>query len=90
MQTWELLAHGVVQGVGFRWGVKMLAQKMKLPGSVRNNHDGTVTIVIQGTPTDLVKFKAELPNAVPYAQISRLDTKVLPKIEQMHSFHVLY
>ena len=57
------------------WGVQMLAQKMKLPGSVRNNPDGTVTIVIQGTPTDLVKFKAELPNAVPYAQISRLTQK---------------
>lgn len=90
MQTWELLAHGVVQGVGFRWCVQMLAQKMGLAGTAKNNPDGTVTIVIQGTPTDLVKFKAALPEAAPYAKIYRLDTKVLPEMEQMHSFHVLY
>lgn len=90
METWQFLAHGIVQGVGFRWSVQLLAQKLGLPGTVRNNPDGTVTIVLQGEPEILRKFKEELPSASQFAKISRLDVKVLPKMEKMHSFHVLY
>lgn len=90
METWQFLAHGIVQGVGFRWSVQLLAQKLGLPGTVKNNPDGTVTIVLQGEPETLRKFKEELPSASQFAKISRLDVKVLPKIEKMHSFHVLY
>lgn len=90
METWQFLAHGIVQGVGFRWSVQLLAQKLGLPGTVRNNPDGTVTIVLQGEPETLRKFKEELSSASQFAKISRLDVKVLPKMEKMHSFHVLY
>ncbi len=79
METWQFLAHGIVQGVGFRWSVQLLAQKLGLPGTVRNNPDGTVTIVLQGEPETLRKFKEELPSASQFAKISRLDVKVLPK-----------
>ena len=54
METRKLTVSGLVQGVGFRWSTMALANKMNIPGTVKNNSDGTVTIYLQSTP-DLLK-----------------------------------
>ena len=63
METRKLVVSGLVQGVGFRWSTQMLANKMGIPGTVRNNSDGTVTIYIQGEPSELDHFIEKLPSA---------------------------
>lgn len=40
--------YGRVQGVGFRYTAKYLAQSMDLTGWVENEWDGTVTMEVQG------------------------------------------
>ena len=44
----RIVFHGRVQGVGFRYTAKYLAQSLGLTGWVRNEWDGTVTLEIQG------------------------------------------
>ncbi len=51
---------GQVQGVGFRWNSKKIADGMGLTGWVRNEDDGSVTCVLQGTQTQLATFATAL------------------------------
>ena len=44
----RIVFHGRVQGVGFRYTAKYLAQSLELTGWVRNDWDQTVTMEVQG------------------------------------------
>jgi len=43
-------AHGLVQGVGFRYACVRQARTLGLAGWVRNRRDGTVEALLQGMP----------------------------------------
>ena len=45
--------HGVVQGVGFRYHTRQIAQQLGVKGFVRNQPNGTVEIVAVGTRDQL-------------------------------------
>ncbi len=91
METWKLTVHGLVQGVGFRWSVQTFAQSLNINGTVKNNPDSTVTIMLQAPKAQVDSFIKQLPqNVSPWAKISKIDTKQLPGVEKMHDFHVLY
>ena len=52
--TWDIRRlhvrfTGQVQGVGFRWTARKVAQGLGLTGWVRNEPDGSVTMELQGT-----------------------------------------
>jgi acylphosphatase len=49
----KIIFFGRVQGVGFRYAVKMLAEKHNLVGWVENNDDGSVTLVLGGLKKDI-------------------------------------
>lgn len=40
--------HGMVQGVGFRWGTRSRALELGLVGFARNLYDGRVEVVAEG------------------------------------------
>jgi len=56
MKRKRFLLSGEVQGVGFRWYVRAIARERHLPGWVRNNPDGTVEIVVEGSPEEITGF----------------------------------
>ena len=49
-----VLVSGHVQGVGYRWFVRGLAEAHGLSGSARNLADGRVEVVLEG-PSDAVR-----------------------------------
>ena len=51
-KRYKIRAYGRVQGVGFRWFVKRLAEANRLTGFARNEWDGSVTVELQGTVRD--------------------------------------
>lgn len=59
----ELHFTGSVQGVGFRWTAKRLADRIGLSGWVRNNPDGSVTLVARGGEADMDELVAGLDSA---------------------------
>lgn len=49
----HLIFHGRVQGVGFRYTTRRIAERYNLSGWVRNLPDGTVEAVFQGLPGEI-------------------------------------
>ena len=47
------IVKGKVQGVGYRYSIEQHATTRGLSGWVRNRNDGSVEVLIQGTPDDL-------------------------------------
>jgi acylphosphatase len=49
----HIVAHGLVQGVGFRYAVERAARTRQVAGWVRNRPDGSVEAVFEGEREDV-------------------------------------
>lgn len=56
MERLTLTIAGQVQGVGLRYAVCARARELGISGWVRNNADGSVGVVAEGTPESLRAF----------------------------------
>lgn len=70
----RIVFHGRVQGVGFRYTAKYLAQSLGLTGWARNERDGTVTMEIQGAEALINKLLVNL-NHGHFISIEWMDTE---------------
>ena len=68
----HIIVRGVVQGVGYRWFVKELAESMSLAGWVLNREDGSVELEAEGTKGSLDEFESRLRTGNPSARVSEL------------------
>ena len=59
----SVLYSGRVQGVGFRFTVKMTATGFEVTGTVRNLPDGRVELVAQGAPEELDAFRRAIQDS---------------------------
>lgn len=67
----RIIALGRVQGVGFRWFVRDVADALGLEGWVRNLPDGrTVETVAQGPPERLDELVAAIRRGPPGSHVS--------------------
>ena len=78
---------GRVQGVGFRYKAKYLAQSLGLTGWVKNEWDGSVTMEIQGRSMMIEKMLENL-NRDRYIVIDWIDGREIP-LEEERGFHVV-
>ena len=76
-----------LQGVGFRYTAKYLAQSLGLTGWVRNEYDGTVLLEIQGSEYMINKLLMGL-NHNQFITIEWMDTEELPLDKEEKSFSV--
>lgn len=74
-------AEGQVQGVGFRWWTRSVAQDLGLTGSVRNRRDGSVEIEAFGETDTLDRFAGLLRNGPPGASVRRLTVESLAAMQ---------
>jgi acylphosphatase len=65
--------RGRVQGVGFRWWTRREAERLGVEGSVRNEVDGSVSVVATAAPTVLERFEHALRHGPPLAVVERLE-----------------
>ncbi len=56
----ELIVHGKVQGVGYRFFVSDIAEELGITGQIKNNPDGTVTIIAEGDKKSLDDFQKKI------------------------------
>ncbi len=75
--------HGRVQGVGFRYTAKYLADSLGLTGWVRNEYDGTVQMEVQGRETMIYKLMEGL-NRGRYISIDWIDDEEIPTLDESH------
>jgi acylphosphatase len=67
------VVRGDVQGVGFRYFVQRRAHQFGLSGWVRNNDDGTVELVAEGSRDALEKLKQAVEDGPRAARVDRVD-----------------
>jgi acylphosphatase len=60
MAAKRAIYRGRVQGVGFRFTAQRLAQGRPISGTVRNCHDGSVELFVQGEANEVDSFLKEL------------------------------
>ncbi len=82
----RIVFHGRVQGVGFRYTAKYLAQSMGLTGWVKNEYDGTVLMEVQGRESLIFKLMEGLNNRM-YIQIDWIDSKDI-SVKEERGFRV--
>jgi acylphosphatase len=68
------LVSGAVQGVGYRWFVRGLADDARLAGSATNLPDGRVEVVLEGPEDDVDAVLAALDGPRAPGAVSAVDT----------------
>jgi len=87
-QARRFLVHGRVQGVGFRWFVEREAAILQIAGWVRNNHDGTVEVLAQGTRDQLAGLHARLREGPRAARIDEVEVSEAQPVAGLTSFRI--
>ena len=84
----SLLITGKVQGVGYRYSVKLKAESMAIRGYVRNQLDGSVFVTVQGENTAVENFVKWCYKG-PSAALVRGVEKMPGSIEDFNEFKIL-
>lgn len=66
-----MIVDGDVQGVGYRYTLRMVARDAGVTGWVRNRHDGTVEAEVEGTDEQVDEVLTWMAHGPPG---SRVDT----------------
>jgi acylphosphatase len=77
----HLRVRGRVQGIGFRWFVRVHARRLGLAGWVANDPDGSVEIAALGDQAKLDDLKRAVERGPDGALVEALDE--LPPVENL-------
>ena len=80
---------GRVQGVGFRYRTKILAEKLGLKGTVCNLDDGRVEIYAQGTEERLEQFLVALERTFELHRESSFSLEFSPPKQHFDVFLIV-
>ncbi len=83
----RLLYSGSVQGVGFRYTTRRIAQRHDVTGFVRNLADGRVELVAEGAPAVLDRFLGDVEQALG-RHIRHAETARLPASGEWQAFEI--
>ncbi len=72
-QARRFVVRGRVQGVGFRWFVEREAQILGVAGWVRNNADGSVEVLAQGSHEQLLGLRSRLREGPRAARVDDVE-----------------
>lgn len=89
MRKVRMNVQGRVQGVGFRYMTKMVADELGIAGTVRNEEDGSVSIEALGED-DLINtfIKKVKDSPSPAGRVTYVDLQEDPMIEEYTQFKV--
>ena len=88
-QRFDLVISGKVQGVGYRYSVKLKAESLGISGFVRNQHDGSVFVVAQGEKTAMEHFVRWCYQGPPAALVRTIE-KIPGTVDDFRNFSILY
>ena len=89
MHRIDVIVTGQVQGVWFRRNTQEKARELGITGWVRNESDGTVTVVAEGNDKLLIKLAKWLEIGSPDANVDTLKVNWGDGKEKLNSFEVI-
>jgi acylphosphatase len=84
----RFIVRGRVQGVGFRWFVEREAHMLGIAGWVRNNHDGSVEVLAQGTRDQLSGLHGRLREGPRAARVDAVEVSDATPKQGVNSFRI--
>jgi acylphosphatase len=84
----RFIVRGRVQGVGFRWFVEREAHILGIAGWVRNNHDGSVEVLAQGTRDQLSGLHFRLREGPRAARVDAVEVSDATPGAGLNSFRI--
>ena len=87
-QARRFVVRGRVQGVGFRWFVEREAHLLALAGWVRNNADGSVEVLAQGTRDQLLGLRSRLRQGPRAARVDDVEESEVGPVAGLSSFRI--
>lgn len=88
MKRYKLLFKGRVQGVGFRFTAKMIADRLNLTGNIKNLYSYDVESYVQGEEENIDRFIYELQNQR-FIRIESIDKTEVDLIDDENSFDII-
>jgi acylphosphatase len=88
IQAKRFVVRGRVQGVGFRWFVEREAHMLGIAGWVRNNHDGSVEVLAQGTRDQLAGLHSRLREGPRAARVDAVEVSEAAPANGLNSFRI--
>ncbi|KAF1304881.1 MULTISPECIES: acylphosphatase [Enterococcus] len=91
MRKLRMNVQGTVQGVGFRYTTKILADRLGITGAVWNEADGSVGIEAVGEEETMEEFIREIKDSPsPVGRVTYVDITEDPLIKERNKFAVKY
>jgi acylphosphatase len=88
LEARRFVVRGRVQGVGFRWFVEREAHILGIAGWVRNNHDGSVEVLAQGTRDQLSGLHSRLREGPRASRVDAVDVSDATPAAGLGSFRI--
>ena len=88
VQARRFLVRGRVQGVGFRWFVEREARLLGVAGWVRNNADGAVEVLAQGSREQLSNLRVRLLQGPRAARVDDVDESEAHLTQGLTTFRI--
>ena len=85
----EVIYQGTVQGVGFRYTARRLAQNRALDGYVKNLPDGTVLLVAEGARSEILAFLDDVADTM-RGYIREADVRWSPPVGEPAGFQIRF
>jgi len=89
-KTVRAIIEGRVRGVGFRYATHEKAAALRLTGWVKNESNGTVSALLQGTDSTLSDMIEWLHVGPPFSEVTRVDIQVEKAHPIVEDFSIRY
>ncbi len=86
----QIFIQGRVQGVGFRYSARRMAESLGVCGWVKNEYNGTVTALCEGNSPAVDAFVRWCRKGPPSAHVTGVDIKNIPFQGMYRSFSITY
>jgi acylphosphatase len=88
--SFRALVSGRVQGIGYRYFTKKMADRSgDISGSVRNLDDGRVEVIAEGPGDSLRRFIEMLGKGPPFSRVTDLEVTWNPNTQSTVGFTIL-
>ena len=90
IESWQVRVRGRVQGIGYREACVRRARTQGITGWVRNRTDGSVEVLLQGSPEQLADMCEWLREGISAALVDKLEvTEVQRPLPHFNQFERL-